>query len=91
GNRSFSPTLTVVVDRTPPAVTMIKPAPNQAFGTATVTASASIFDTSPLTVTINGATTTLNSEHVASAQLTFANSGQQQVTVTATDLAGNVS
>jgi hypothetical protein len=96
GNRAYSPVFSARVDLTPPSISVLKPAPNETFGTATVTASASVLDASPLTVTINGTSTTLgsaalNGSRVASAQLTFATSGQQQVTFTAQDLAGNVS
>lgn len=98
GNRTYSPELLVRVDLTPPAVTVLKPTPNQQFGTTTVTASASILDQSPVAVTLDdgsGArdvTAALDgASHVLTAQITFATSGQKQVVVTATDKAGNTS
>ena len=91
GNRTYSTATSVQVDYTAPGITVLKPTPNEQFGVATVTAQASVLDASPVAVSINGFATALDSNRVATAQLTFATSGQQNVSIVATDLAGNVS
>jgi len=97
GNTASSVPLTVRVDTRAPIVSVLAPTPNEQFGTATVSAQASVQDDSPVTVTLNDGTSTrditstLDSNHVVSAQISFATSGQQSVTLVATDLAGNTS
>jgi hypothetical protein len=98
GNLTTSPALAVQVDLTPPVVAVTWPTPNLVFGSATVTATVSVQDGSPIqTVTLGDGlhqdlvTSLLDATtHQLTADFVFENSGLATLTVTATDKAGNV-